>query len=270
MNSTSPRALATRPLLDGARDVFAIAVERMLPRMRSFWVLMLLAIPLFLGVLLKIYPPKYVSLTGFEIYGVVVALFFIQNLLPLVALLFGSALISDAVESKTITYFLTRPVSRASIFIGEFLAYLTTVLTLTVPCVVGTYLIFCVGTTQGVGFGAGDLLQDIAACSLTLFTYGGVFALLGVSLKKPLIPGLLFLFVWEGFVAHFPGDAPNYTLTAYARSLIRHRPAEEGLAELFSKFFPVGESVLVLGVVGAVSLIAAAWIFSRREYVISS
>jgi ABC-2 type transport system permease protein len=97
-----------------------------------------------------------------------------------------------------------------------------------------------------------------------------LFALLGVSFKRPLIPGLLFLFVWEGFVANFPGDAPNYTLTAYARSLIRHRPSEEGLAELFSKFFGVGESVLVLGVVGVVSLLLAAWIFSRREYVISS
>jgi ABC-type transport system involved in multi-copper enzyme maturation permease subunit len=80
----------------------------------------------------------------------------------------------------------------------------------------------------------------------------------------------LFLFVWEGFLANFPGDAPNYTLTAYARSLIRHRPAEDGLAELFSKFFGVGESVLVLGIVGIASLALALWIFSRREYVISS
>ncbi|MEO8500689.1 MAG: hypothetical protein ABI565_07225, partial [Vicinamibacteria bacterium] len=70
---------------------------------------------------------------------------------------------------------------------------------------------------------------------------------------------------------NFPGDAPNYTLTAYARSLIRHRPSEEEfLAQLFSKFFGVGESVLVLGTVGVVSLALAIWIFSRREYVISS
>lgn len=266
----SEQIRATRPLLVAARDIFLISVERMLPRARSLWVFLLLALPVFLGVLLKIYPPKGLPLTAFELYGVVIALFFVRNLLPLVALLFGSALISDAVESKTITYYLTRPISRLSIFLGEFLAYLVTVLTLTVPCVVASYLILCVGTPQGVGFGAPDLVQDLGACALTLFTYGGVFALLGVSLKRPLIPGLLFLFVWEGFVANFPGDAPNYTLTAYARSLIRHRPAEEGLAELFSKFFPVGESVLVLGIVGVVSLLLAAWIFSKREYVISA
>jgi ABC-2 type transport system permease protein len=263
-------ALPIRPLWGGARDMFAIAIERMLPRSRSFWVFMLLAMPVFFGSLLRIYPPKDLPLTGFELYGVVVSLFFVRNLLPLVALLFGSALISDAVDSKTLTYFLTRPISRLSIFLGEFMAYLVTVLTLTVPCVVLTYLVLCVGTPQGAGFGAMDLVRDLGACALTLFTYGSVFALLGVSLKRPLIPGLLFLFVWEGFVANFPGDAPNYTISAYARSLIRHRPAEEGLAELFSKFFGVGESVLVLGIVGVVALALAIWIFSRREYVISS
>lgn len=267
--TTEEQALPIRPLWPAAKDVFFISIERMLPRPRSFWVFLLLALPVFFGLLLRIYPPKGLPLTGFELYGIVIALFYVRNLLPLVALLFGSALISDSVDSKTLTYFLTRPISRLSIFLGEFMAYVVTVLTLTVPCIVLTYLVMCVGTPQGTGFGAPDLVQDLAACALTLFTYGGAFALLGVSLKRPLIPGLLFLFVWEGFVANFPGDAPNYTLTAYARSLIRHRPAEEGLAELFSKFFGVGESVLVLGIVGVVCLVLAAWIFSRREYVIS-
>ena len=262
--------LPIRPLWGGARDMFYIAIERMLPRPRSFWVFVLLALPVIFGVLLRIYPPQGLPLTGFELYGIVVAVFFVRNLLPLVALLFGSALISDAVDSKRLTYFLTRPISRLSIFLGEFMAYLVTVLTLTLPCVVLTYLVLTVGTPQGAGFGAMDLVQDLGACALTLFTYGSLFALLGVSLKKPLIPGLLFLFVWEGFVANFPGDAPNYTISAYARSLIRHRPAEEGLAELFSKFFGVGESVLVLGIVGVVALALAIWIFSKREYVISS
>ena len=267
---TEAPVLVTRPLWGASKDVFFISIERMLPRPRSFWVFALLSLPVFCGMLLRVYAPPDLPLTGFELYGIVVALFYVRNLLPLVALLFGSALISDSVDSKTLTYFLTRPISRLSIFIGEFLAYLVTVLTLTVPCVVLTYLVLCVGTPQGTGFGAMDLVQDLGACALTLFTYGGVFALLGVSFKRPLIPGLLFLFVWEGFVANFPGDAPNYTLSAYARSLIRHRPVEEGLAELFSKFFGVGESVLVLGIVGVVSIALAAWIFSRREYVISS
>ena len=268
--SQDAAVLRTRPLWPATVDVFKIALERMLPRVRSFWVFALLFLPVILAGLFRNYAPRDASVSGFELYGVAIALFYVRNLLPLVALLFGSALISDSVDSKTLTFFLTRPISRLSIFLGEFLAYMVTVITLSVPCIVLTYLVLCVGTPQGAGFGAMDLMQDLAACVLVLFTYGAVFALLGVSLKRPLIPGLLFLFVWEGFVANFPGDAPNYTISAYARSLIRHRPVEEGLAELFSKFFPLGESVLTLGVVGVMALAMTIWIFSRREYVISS
>ncbi|HRB14071.1 MAG TPA: hypothetical protein PKU70_13770, partial [Vicinamibacteria bacterium] len=78
--TTEAQALPIRPLWPAARDVFFISIERMLPRPRSFWVFVLLALPVFFGVLLRIYPPKGLPLTGFELYGIVVALFFIRNL----------------------------------------------------------------------------------------------------------------------------------------------------------------------------------------------
>ena len=86
-----------RPIWSGAKDVFQISIERMLPRPRSFWVFLLLALPVLLGLVLRIYPPKDLPLTGFELYGIVVALFFVRNLLPLVALLFDHA----SASSKT-------------------------------------------------------------------------------------------------------------------------------------------------------------------------
>ena len=40
--------------------------------------------------------------------------------------------------------------------------------------------------------------------ALGLVVYGAFFTLLGVVLRRPVIPGLLFLFVWE-LVANLPG-----------------------------------------------------------------
>ena len=54
-----------------------------------------------------------------------------------------------------------------------------------------------------------------------------------------MIPGLLFLFVWE-LLANLPGYLPRFTITAWLRSLIRHRPADEGLAEMFGQVLPAG------------------------------
>ena len=51
------------------------------------------------------------------------ASFFLLFLSPFVALFYGTSLIADEVENKTITYLLTRPVQKYMITIGKFLAY---------------------------------------------------------------------------------------------------------------------------------------------------
>jgi hypothetical protein len=88
-----------------------------------------------------------------------------------------------------------------------------------------------------------------------------------VLLRRPVIPGLLFLYGWE-LLANLPGYLPRLTLTAWLRSLIHHRPAQEGLAELFAQVLPAGEGLAVLALATAVFLVAAIWTFSEREYVL--
>jgi hypothetical protein len=103
--------------------------------------------------------------------------------------------------------------------------------------------------------------------ALAVVVYGALFALVGVVLKRPVIPGLVFLYGWE-LLANLPGYLPRLTLTAWLRSLIRHRPAEEGLAGLFQQVLPWEEALPVLLVASAVFLALGAWIFSNREYVL--
>jgi ABC-type transport system involved in multi-copper enzyme maturation permease subunit len=197
-----------------------------------------------------------------------VAVYWIRNVLPLAALFFATALVADEVDGRTLTYLLTRPLTRASIFAGKFAAYLVTTLALALPSVVVTF--FALLSARGwdaVGPSVGDLLRDLGVAALALVAYGALFALLGVLLKRPVIPGLLFLYGWE-LMANLPGYLPRFTLTAWLRSLIHHRPAEEGLAGLFQQVLPAGPGLAVLLGVSAVFLAAAAWIFSSREYVL--
>jgi len=87
-----------------------------------------------------------------------------------------------------------------------------------------------------------------------------------VVLKRPMIPGLLFVFVWE-LVANLPGYLPRFTLTAYLRSLIRHRPPAEGFSEMFGQVLPAALCLEVLTGLVVVFLGLSVWIFSTREYV---
>jgi ABC-type transport system involved in multi-copper enzyme maturation permease subunit len=210
--------------------------------------------------------PAHVS--GFDLYGIVISMYYVRNVLPLVALFFASALIADEVEGKTITYLLTRPIQRGAILLGKFLAYLASTSLLCLPVVVVTFFLLATARGwSGVGAMAPDLLRDLGVVVLALLSYGALFALLGVLLRRPVIPGLLFLFVWE-LAANLPGLLPRFTLTAYLRSLIRHRPAEEGLAGMFGEALPVALSLQNLSIATVVFLVLAGWTFSRREFVL--
>jgi ABC-type transport system involved in multi-copper enzyme maturation permease subunit len=259
------------PFAAGGRAVFDLSLEEMVWSRRTLLMGLLVWFPVVVAVLYRVglaTHPEARLPSAADLYAVAVAVYWVRNVLPLVALFFATALVADEVEGRTLTYLLTRPLTRASIFAGKFVAYLATTLALALPAVVlAFFVLLSARGWAAVGPSVGDLLRDLGVAILTLVGYGAFFALLGVLLKRPVIPGLLFLYGWE-LLANLPGYLPRLTLTAWLRSLIHHRPAEEGLAGLFQQVLPAGQSLAVLVVVSVVFVVAAAWIFSTREYVL--
>jgi ABC-type transport system involved in multi-copper enzyme maturation permease subunit len=237
---------------------------------RSVLMAALLGLPvvfalLYRFVLVAKLPPR---VRGFDLYAVIVALYYIRNALPLAALFYSVSLIADEVEDKTITYLFSRPLQRASILIGKFAAYLVTTLTWTLPSLVITF--FLLMTAQGfsgVSASVPHLFRDMGVIALTFLSYGALFTLLGVALRRPVILGLLFLFVWE-LLALLPGYLPRLTITAYLRSLVPHRPPDEGLAEVFGQALPTALCLESIAAMVVLFLGASLWIFSRKEYVL--
>jgi len=262
----------TRPLpfAVAARGVFDLALDGMVFSRRSLLMGLLVAAPVAFGVLYRIVIATHgtAPLGAADLYALVVAVYWIRNVLPLAALFYATALVADEVEGRTLTYLLTRPLTRASIFTGKFAAYVATTFTLALPAAVVTFFLFMTAPgAPALGPAAVDLLRDLGVMLLTLVVYGALFGLLGVLLKRPVIPGLVFLYGWE-LLANVPGYMPRLTLTAWLRSLVTHRPAEEGLAGLFQQVLPADQALVVLVLEALLLLGASAWIFSRREYVL--
>ena len=263
----------TRPLpfLSGTRAVFDLSLEGMLLSRRSILMGLLVGLPVILAVVYRVLLAADVpnrAVPPIDLYAIVVAVYWIRNVLPLMALFHATSLIADEVEGKTLTYLLTRPLTRPSILAGKFAAYLATSLGVALPAAVLTFFILMTARGwSGVGASVPDLFRDLGVVALTLLVYGALFTLLGVLLRRPVIPGLLFLFGWE-LMANLPGYLPRFTLTAWLRSLIHHRPAQEGIADLFGQVLPTGQSLIVIVVSSVVFLAAAAWVFSQKEYVL--
>jgi ABC-type transport system involved in multi-copper enzyme maturation permease subunit len=258
------------PFLRGAREAFALTFEGFTWGRRSLLMAVLLGLPLFFAILYRaVLAAKLpAQVTGFDLYGVIVAIYDVRNVVPLCALFYAASLVADEVEGRTLTYLLTRPVERASILLGKFAAYVVTSLVFVWPVTVLTFFLLAAGQgSDAFSSRAAVLLQDLGILALGLVAYGALFTLLGVLVKRPVIPGLLFLYLWE-LVGSVPGYLPRFTLTAPLQSLLSHRPAQEGLSQLLGPVvLGTGESLLILALYTVSSLTLAFWIFSGREYV---
>src|SRR5690606_36105746 len=100
------------------------------------------------------------------------------------ALFYGTALIADEIEERTITYLLMRPVPRASILLGKYLAYLMCTAAVLLPAVVVIWVL--VAPIQGsLASSFPVLAADLGLVAAGLTAYGAVFALAGAVLKRP-------------------------------------------------------------------------------------
>jgi hypothetical protein len=117
-----------------------------------------------------------------------------------------------------------------------------------------------------------DLTADLGILVAGLAAYGALFALVGATLRRPLVFGLLFVFGWETLAMALPGYLRQLTVAHYLQGLVPHAmPAESPLAILQVLFRdPPGivQSLTGLAVVTGVGLVLAARAVSRREYVL--
>ncbi|MFI4944037.1 MAG: ABC transporter permease, partial [Burkholderiales bacterium] len=108
----------TRPLpfAAAARGVFDLTLDGMVFSRRSLLMGLLVAAPVAFAVLYRVLvatrgqPPLGPS----DLYALMAAVYWIRNVLPLAALFYATSLVADEVEGKTLTYLLTRPLTRAA------------------------------------------------------------------------------------------------------------------------------------------------------------
>ncbi len=131
---------------------------------------------------------------------------------------------------------------------------------------------FLIVPFQQIGASFGMLLTDLGLLALGLAAYGGLFALIGAVMKRPLIVGLVFAFGWEQFALIMPGYMRRFTLMYYVQSLVPHAMPAEGVTSLLQSFFTSTPSALTclvsLAAAIAVSLTLAGRAVERREYVL--
>jgi ABC-2 type transport system permease protein len=212
-----------------------------------------------------------VPVDAVSIFGVMIWFFYLRFTVPVLALFYGTALIADEVEDKTITYLFTRPIPRGAVMAGKYLAYLACTTMVVLPSVVVVFFL-TIPTGTGIATGFPLLVKDLLLLGVGLIVYGALFAFLGARLKRPLLFGLIFLFGWEQAVLAFPGYLKRLTVAYYLQPLAPHAMPQDSAMTLLQSVFrdspSVPTSLVALFGIAAVSLWLATRVVERREYVL--
>jgi ABC-2 type transport system permease protein len=214
--------------------------------------------------------PKLQSrVLGFEVFSYLMYFIYLQVFLIGVALFYGTALINEEVEDRTLTYLLLRPTSRRVIVMGKYLTYLLTAALLLLPSVVLTYVILeGADGFRGIGRHLPYLMWDLGVMTLGAMAYGALFAFLGTALKRPAMFGLAFVIVWEVLVTYVPGRFSRFTILHYLLSLFPHSTVQRGVQTLFGFTTSRSLAVVALLLISGAFLVLAMEVFGRREYVL--
>ncbi len=248
---------------------------------RSIFLALVVGAPVLLAVVVRVIagvvPNSSLRINGAvvggpSIFGMMIWLLYVRFIVPVLGVFYGTALIADEVDDKTITYLFTRPIPRGAVLIGKYLAYLACTVLLILPTVTLVFLLIVPLGEGSVGRAFPSLLTDLGMLTVGLATYGAVFAFIGARLKRPLVIGLVFTFGWEPTVMLVPGYLKQLTVAYYLQSMVPHVMPDDStltaLLQVFRDVPPVGASLAALAIITGAALWLAARTVETREYVL--
>ncbi len=275
--SDAPRP-APPSMFEAARRVFELSFGQMLWSRRTIFMALVVGGPVLLALIFRVVellgmPAMRVNgvrVAGSSIFGVMIWMLYVRFIVPVLGVFYGTALMADEVEDKTITYLFTRPIPRGAVLLGKYLAYLACTSLVVLPSVMLTYfLVVPFGQVPGTFV---SVVLDLGILGLGLAVYGALFAFVGARLKRPIVSGLLFTFGWEQLALALPGYLRQFTVAHYLQALVPHAMPSDGALSVIQGLFRQTPGAGVALAWLAAFLVGFLWLavrtVSRREYVL--
>ena len=177
-------------------EIARVTARQVLGRRRTILLALLAAIPVLLALLFRLAGPNSPRAIDAFTQSVFVAMI-VTLLLPLVALVFGTAAFGTEIEDGTVVYLLAKPVPRWRTVLAKWAVAATASAVLAGGATVLAGLIGLAGTPNGVETTIGFAVAVVIGAVI----YAGVFVALSLVTGRALIAGLLYVLVWEGALA---------------------------------------------------------------------
>jgi ABC-2 type transport system permease protein len=271
-------ASAPASFVNGVWRVFDLSLGEMLWSRRTIFMALVVGTPVIVALVVRVVQAfglpalrvNGVTVDAVSIFGVLIWMPFLRIIVPLLGVFYGTSLIADEVEDKTITYLFTRPLRRSAILVGKYVAYLACTTLVVLPSIMLVYFLMVPIAQVAASFRL--LLVDLGLLAIGLAAYGALFALVGVVVKRPLIASLVFAFGWEQVALIVPGYLRRFTIMYYLQGLMPHTRLSGGVISMLEAFItdpPTAfVSVVALSLAVVLFLGLAGRVIETREYVL--
>jgi ABC-2 type transport system permease protein len=225
-------------------EIVRVTLRALLGRRRTVLMLKLAGIPVLVGLLVR------ANSDGIREVGPTLDGLVVRIILPLVALVFGTAALGSELEDGTAVHLLTKPIGRTTIVLAKVAVAGTLTALLVVPSTVVAAILMAqpaadlalVTSSLGLGVLAGS------------FLYAAIFATLGIITSRGLILGLGYALIWEGLLAGLLPGTQVFSVREYIRGIV-HAVSPSVIDSI------VGNPALLYA---AIALVAALAIASYR------
>ena len=178
--------------------------------------------------------------------------FGLATLMPLVALLLGTATLGAEIEDGTAIYLLAKPISRATILFTKLaIAAVGSVLLTALP-------IFLAGAITGAGLDNGIALAFAVAAAVGSLIYCAIFVALSLVTGRALIFGLLYVLVWEGLLAGLFAGTRTFSVRQQSLAIA------DALTDAPARVLTAQLDLTTAIVIGGVLLVGATALAIRR------
>lgn len=188
--------------------ILRLTIGQIIGQRRTWVMLLFAAVPILIAIIFRIAAdsdedPLQFYAEGMQ--GIVIWL-----ILPLTALVFGTAALGQELEDGTAVYLLGKPIPRWRIVVEKAAAAWIVTSAVLAVSVVGTGLILLWGEPEYRAIPA-----FAAAITLGTLAYVTLFVCLSIIYSRALIIGLVYVFVWEAIISQIIQNARYFSIREF-------------------------------------------------------
>ncbi|MGA1793679.1 MAG: ABC transporter permease [Thermoplasmatota archaeon] len=154
------------------------------------------------------------------LYSVLGLYMYLQFLVLLYSLIYGSSLVNEDIENRTMTYMVIRGAKKGEVYLWKYIGTVISLMIMFTVSIITMYVILAGhGSARFVLIRTDMLLHLLLASYAGIIFFTALFSFIGVIFKRPLMIGLLYAFFWEIVMVNIPFNIQYATGMHYLRSI---------------------------------------------------